>query len=126
MSGTLYSGEADSRVGFFRYLNKIERQHRNLLPSWWNAEHKTKCVKFGLTDEWSNLAGAVERADVIEYFGEDRFPMRLRMFAESVYGSGPDGRSGTPIRTMVVLSEEGQLAATGMDFVNINLAQARG
>ncbi|KAK3312848.1 putative MYND domain protein [Apodospora peruviana] len=77
---SIYSGEGNGGVAFCRFLEKL-------------------CVAFGLGGSsvanpgghWHSLQPCVEKADVIGHYGDPRFPMQLRMFAERVYGRGPGG-----------------------------------
>lgn len=101
-------GGGDSVVGFRRFLGSVEKESA-LLPGWWTAEKKEKCVRFGQSgDAWADLGTAVDKADVNNHYGDSKFAMQLRMFAEAVYGRGPGGSNGTQMRKMLAAMEEGR------------------
>ncbi|KAK8241570.1 putative MYND domain protein [Phyllosticta capitalensis] len=108
---SIMSGSVTTSIKpFKRFVTKIERNHRNLLPSWWNDEKREECYKVGLTrDGWEYLGFAIEKSDVSDHYDESRFPMQLRMFAESVYGSAPGGSSGAGMRQMMMMMEGGEM-----------------
>jgi len=111
MIDSLYSGDcADSRIPFRIFLTHAQKQ-KGLLPAWWTAaDGSTKadeCIAFGLTDSWSNLGAAVEKAALIQHYGESTMPMQLRMLREQVTGRGPMGQSGMDMIKMNMTSESG-------------------
>ncbi|KAK0657767.1 hypothetical protein B0T16DRAFT_402518 [Cercophora newfieldiana] len=111
----VYGGAADSAAGFERFLGLVEApRKRNLLPPWWNEEHKQKCIELGRAapGDWYSLAKTVEKQGVIDHYGDPRFPMQLRMFAEVIYERGPGGPGGndsTGVRMMMAATEAGTL-----------------
>ncbi|KAM4058168.1 MYND finger domain-containing protein [Hirsutella rhossiliensis] len=110
---SIYGGAANGLRGFKRFLGRVERCP-GLLPPWWDAKKKKECETLGMTpSQWHDLRCAVEKSDIIEQYGDSRFPMQLRMFAESVYGRAPGGTSGTAMRQMMVAMEQGK--AEGME-----------
>ena len=38
------------------------------------------------TQLWSHLNGAVEKQDIIDEYGDNLMPMKLRLLAEQIYG----------------------------------------
>ncbi|KAF9875471.1 hypothetical protein CkaCkLH20_06852 [Colletotrichum karsti] len=85
------------------------REKPGLLPPWWGNEKWEACEEFGLNwegrDVWADLGVPVEKSEVAEHYGDARFPLQLRMFAEAVYGSGPGGLNGAPLRKALVRME---------------------
>ena len=60
---------------------------KDLLPKWWNVEKRGACERLAVDGtQWANISAAVEKSDVIEYYGDPIMPMKLRMLAEKVYG----------------------------------------
>ncbi|KAM0322444.1 hypothetical protein ACHAQA_009511 [Verticillium albo-atrum] len=116
--GGLYGGNPDGLDGFQRFL-KLAASREQLLPPWWTPSKQKACEELGMTSsEWNSLRHAVEKQDVIDHYGDSRFPMQLRMLAESVYGSGPGGADGTAMRHMMMVTETslgGGLHATAFD-----------
>ena len=55
--------------------------------------------------QFQDLRCAVEKSDIIEQYGDPRFPMQLRMLAEAVYRRGPGGQDGTAMRKAMVAME---------------------
>ncbi|KAK3343547.1 hypothetical protein B0T25DRAFT_554606 [Lasiosphaeria hispida] len=105
---SIYGGAKDGVAGFSRFLDKTE-QRNGLLPTWWGPEKKAACVELGRggSGEWSSLSRAVEKSDITEHYGDTRFVMQLRMFAEAVYGRGPGGSNGAQVRRMMASMEMG-------------------
>lgn len=103
----LYGGASDGLKGFKRFL-QLAGSRAGLLPSWWNAEKQRECEDFGMdSSQFQNLRSAVGKSDIIEHYGDPRFPMQLRMFAEAIYGSGPGGQDGRAMRKMMASMEQG-------------------
>ncbi|KAK2764430.1 hypothetical protein FQN54_009124 [Arachnomyces sp. PD_36] len=107
-SDSIYGGARDGgRRGFRRFLKRVESKP-GLLPSWWSPEKANACVRYGTnSNNWSDLACAAEKSDIIEHYGERMMPMQLRMFGEQVYGRGPGGYDGTAMRELQMLVENG-------------------
>ncbi|PHH79240.1 hypothetical protein CDD80_5324 [Ophiocordyceps camponoti-rufipedis] len=106
-AGSLYDGAPTGLPGFRRFLNHVER-FPHLLPAWWNAQKRGQCEALGMNpSQWHDLQCAVEKSDIIEHYGDARFPMQLRMFAESVFGRTPGGTDGTVMRQMMMAMEQG-------------------
>ncbi|KAG5992205.1 hypothetical protein E4U43_003824 [Claviceps pusilla] len=120
MAGSLYAGAPNGLHGFLDFLDLVQSRP-GLLPPWFNAEKVTECVDFAMTDSWPSLACAVEKSDIVEHYGDGRFPMQLRMFAEAVYGNAPGGMSGKPMRQMMMSMESGsyQGAASFLDMNSV-------
>lgn len=57
------------------------------------------------TNQWCDLACAIEKSDVIEHDSDSQFPMQLRKFAESVYGRGIGGADGRAMRKLLASME---------------------
>jgi splicing suppressor protein 51 len=105
----LYGGAPDGLPGFRRFL-RLASSREGLLPPWWNAESQRECERFGMDEsQYQNLTCAVEKSDILEHYGDARFPMQLRMFAEAVYRCGPGGQSGAPTRGLMVAMEQGNV-----------------
>ncbi|KAH8807158.1 hypothetical protein F5884DRAFT_788658 [Xylogone sp. PMI_703] len=81
---SLYSGASSGLAGFKRFL-RLARSRQGLLPPWWNPTKQHMCERLGMdSSQWHSLRHAVEKSDIIEHYGDPRFPMQLRMFAEAV------------------------------------------
>ncbi|RYC60156.1 hypothetical protein CHU98_g6056 [Xylaria longipes] len=95
---------------------RLTASRPGLLPSWWNAEKQEACEALGMeSSQWPDLRCAVEKSDIIEHYGDQRFPMQLRMLAGTVIGRGIGGNDGTQMRKMMVMMENGGLGhATSM------------
>ena len=100
--GSLYSGSADGRKGFIRFLDKAEQAGKGILPSWWNADKRAECLAMGMgRNEWQDLRHPVDKSDIQDHYGDPQFPMQLRMFAESLYGIAPGGFRGGAMMGMM-------------------------
>lgn len=101
---SIYGEAPNGLKGLGRFI-QLAGSRPGLLPSWWNADKQRDCESFGMSPVFQNLCGAVEKSDIIEHYGDPRFPMQLRMFAEAVYGRGPGGQDGTMMRKMQAAME---------------------
>lgn len=107
----IYAGRADSLQGFRRFLRKITKSKKALLPSWWTSEKQQECEDFGMDEgQWQNLMSGVEKKDIIEHYQDHQFPMQLRMLGEAIYGRAPGGSDGTSMRKMLAMFESGGAA----------------
>ncbi|KAJ9663396.1 hypothetical protein H2201_005604 [Coniosporium apollinis] len=104
---SIYGGARDGRQGFRRFLSRAQSK-RGLLPPWWSPEKAAECEAMGMRrSEWTSLASAIEKSDVIEHYGNPQMPMQLRMFGEQIYGRGPGGQDGTEMRKLMMMAEAG-------------------
>ncbi len=102
---SIYGGARDSLQGFRRFL-RLAQSRRGLLPQWWSPEKAAECEAAGMHGSgWSSLTSAIEKSDVIEHYGDSKFPMQLRMFGEQVYGRGPGGQEGASMRRLMMTME---------------------
>ncbi|KXX76225.1 Tudor domain-containing protein 1 [Madurella mycetomatis] len=108
--GSLYAGEPSGLKGLQRFL-RLASSRPGLLPPWWSSEKQRECEDLGMDpSQFQNLRCAVQKSDIIEHYGDSRFPMQLRMFAEAVYCRGPGGQDGTTMRKAMVAVEQGTAA----------------
>ncbi|KAI0130383.1 hypothetical protein BJ170DRAFT_620007 [Xylariales sp. AK1849] len=108
---SIYGGAAHGLRGFRRLLAKA-KSRPNILPPWWNDEKQKECEAVGMGgSDWSDLAAAVEKADVNEEYGDPRFAMQLRLLGEQVYGRGPGGQAGAPMIRQMMALESGALGS---------------
>lgn len=104
---SLYGGAPNGLKGFKNFL-RLAGSRRGLLPPWWNAEKQRECEDFGMdSSQFQDLRCAVEKSDLIEHYGDPRFPMQLRMLYPAVYRRGPGGQDGTAMRKAMVAMEQG-------------------
>ncbi|KAI1269969.1 putative MYND domain protein [Xylariaceae sp. FL1019] len=109
---SIYGGRPDSLLGFTKFLNKAARS--GLLPSWWNTEKEAACKKLGMESEWHDLRCKVEKSDIIEHYGDSRYPMQLRMLAEAIIGRGFAGNDGSGMRQAMMMVEQGNVPGGGV------------
>ncbi|KAL2760012.1 hypothetical protein ACRALDRAFT_1060033 [Sodiomyces alcalophilus JCM 7366] len=117
---SIYGGAPHGLVGFRRFLDLVAERDK-LLPPWWDADKRKACEEMGMDrggGNFYNLAAAVEKGEIIDRYGDQRFPMQLRMFAEAVYLSGPGGADGTRMREMMASMESGE-GQGGMTFLSM-------
>ncbi|ODA79308.1 hypothetical protein RJ55_04901 [Drechmeria coniospora] len=125
--GSIYTGAPDGLSCFQRFLTRVESRP-NLLPPWWNGEKRQACESLGMdASQWCDLRCAVEKSDIIDHYGDPRFPMQLRMFAELVNGRGPGGSNGTAMRKVMVAMEQGtsQFHASTIDATTGKVSKVR-
>lgn len=117
---SIYGGASDGLRGFKRFL-QLASSRQGLLPPWWNASKQETCERVGMDgSHWQDLRCAVEKSDVMDHYGDSRFPMQLRMFAEAVYQRGTGGANGTAMR-MLMVAMEGKGAGDGMQAQAIDI-----
>ncbi|KAL2270699.1 hypothetical protein VTJ83DRAFT_70 [Remersonia thermophila] len=94
----------------FRHFLRLTSE-KGLLPDWWNEEKQRECEELATRwSEWQCVNKTVDEADIAAHYGEKRFSMQLRMFAEAVYGTIPGGfGTGHSMRQMMVAMEQGSL-----------------
>ncbi|KAK2029994.1 MYND finger [Colletotrichum zoysiae] len=102
------NGVTDATEGFREFLARVGRM-RSLLPTWWNSEKQAECETLSQKDEhkWYSLKNKVSKADIIQHYRDDHFPMQLRMLGEAIYGIGPGGSDGTIMRQTLADMEAG-------------------
>ena len=127
---SIYGGAPHGLAGFRRFLDAAAGR-AGLLPPWWSADKRKACERMGMDHRQGNfhdLACAIEKSDVIEHYGDSRFPMQLRMFAEAVYKRGPGGMDGTTMRKMMAAMEGGGGSGVNMSMFDMspNFAGAHG
>ncbi|KAI0156544.1 putative MYND domain protein [Xylariaceae sp. FL1272] len=102
---SIYGGRPDSLLGFTKFLRKA-KAHSGLLPAWWNVEKEAACKELGMdANQWCDLRCAVEKSDIIEHYGDSRYPMQLRMLAEAILGRGLAGGNDSMMRTLMATME---------------------
>ncbi|KAK4236140.1 hypothetical protein C8A03DRAFT_45818 [Achaetomium macrosporum] len=104
---SLYGGQPNGLQGFKRFL-RLAGSRSGLLPPLWNAEKQRECEAFGMDDslaQFQDLRCAVEKSDIIAHYGDQRFPVQLRKFAEAVYRRDPGGQDGAGMRKMMAAIE---------------------
>lgn len=121
MADSIYGGAESGIIGFRKFLRQAASR-RGLLPPWWSAEKQAACEKLGMDrNEWQDLHCAVEKSDVIEHYGDQRFPMQLRMLAEAIVGRGFGGNDGTQMRKMMASMENGGIEGNrDMNMVTVD------
>jgi mitochondrial splicing suppressor protein 51 len=117
---SIYGGASDSLQGFRRFL-RLAQSRPGLLPPWWSPEKAAECEAAGTPGSgWNSLTSAIEKSDVIEHYGDSKFPMQLRMFGEQVYGRGPGGQDGASMRRLMMTMEAGGPEAMHTSQIDIS------
>jgi splicing suppressor protein 51 len=117
---SIYSGTSSSIEPFREYLAKAATRP-NMLPPWWDADKQEECEAFGESGAWSDLRHRTSKQEIIDYYGDDKMPMQVRMLAEAVYGVGSMGQNGAGIRKMMAQMESGGPGG-GMHMSSMRLA----
>ncbi|KAF4448103.1 hypothetical protein F53441_8419 [Fusarium austroafricanum] len=122
---SLYGGASDGLKGFQRFLRKASTR-RGFLPPWWTPEKQKECEEFGMDSaQWQNLRNKTSKQEVIDHYGDPRFPMQLRMLGEAVYLSAPGGGDGTSMRQMMAMMEGGGGGMPGMQASMLDASSFR-
>ncbi|KAJ1326964.1 zinc finger MYND domain-containing protein [Microdochium nivale] len=97
----------DGQKSFIRFLAKAEAKN-GILPSWWTAETRTACEELASTPgDWC-LLNKVSKAGIATSYGDEKFPMQLRMLGEAIYSRGIMGQDGTGMRKVLASQEAGR------------------
>lgn len=113
---SLYGGAPNGLRGFRKFFRLVQKK-AGLLPHWWNYSMQQLCEVYGMTaSNWSNLACAVEKHDIVEHYADPLMPMQLRMFGEQVYGRGPGGQSGAAMLAVRMAVEKGKLYSSHLSL----------
>ncbi|KAI1128618.1 putative MYND domain protein [Nemania abortiva] len=108
-------GSAESGIAGFREFLRQAASRPGLLPPWWDAEKEEACKDFGMNKKhWQDLHRRADKSDIIGHYGDPRFPMQLRMFAEIVIGRGFAGNNGSSTRRVLMMMEGGGSDAPGI------------
>ena len=103
-------------------MEKVSATH-NLLPPGWNAEKQKECEAFGMGDSFSSLKRKATKEGIIDHYGVQQMPMQLRMLGETIYGRGPGGQDGTPMRKMMMSMENNAGSGPGLVASMINMSR---
>ena len=103
---SIYGGASNGYGHFRKFLRKAENK-AGLLPPWWSQGKAAECMRLGQQPGWSDLNCAIEKSDIMEHYGDADMPMQMRMFVESIYGSGPGGQNGTAMLEIKIMAENG-------------------
>ncbi|KAJ5008574.1 Glucan endo-1,3-beta-glucosidase A1 [Colletotrichum sp. SAR 10_66] len=122
------SRSSDGKAGFRRFLETARRSvNGKLLPPWWNDEKQQECEAMAAdAGGWSSLKTKLSKADVIQHYGDDHFPMQLRMLGEFVWGSAPGGQDGTQMRRMLASRETSTAGPGFRDVLHIDSTTGTG
>ncbi len=97
-------GDPDRSRWFRHFLDLVAS--RKLLPPWWTREKTEACKALSMDpSQWQHLPRAIKKSDIAEHYGDPKFPMQLRMFAEAVTGRGVGGADGTQMKVLMVVME---------------------
>ncbi|RII14164.1 hypothetical protein CUC08_Gglean004306 [Alternaria sp. MG1] len=103
---SIYTGNPPSIETSKKFLDQAATR-RDLLPPWWDVEHRAECEKFPESGEWNDVRNKVTKAQIVEHYGDDKASMQLMMLAEAVYGIGSMGQNGEEMRKMIRSMESG-------------------
>jgi splicing suppressor protein 51 len=85
---------AEAQIGQHRFPDSPKKS--SILPDWWTPEKRETCERRAVggpsNTTWSMLCSPVTKEDIREHYQDGFMPMKLRMLAESVYGSNVMGR----------------------------------
>jgi splicing suppressor protein 51 len=83
----------DPRPDFHDFLLRAEdkdlgwRKQKGLLPDWWNEERRAECEKMGGSKNYqAGLYFKTEKMKLIEVYGDNTMPLKLRLLADKVEG----------------------------------------
>ncbi|KAM0487112.1 hypothetical protein ACHAPX_000380 [Trichoderma viride] len=104
---SLFSGKESSVSPFRAFLSRAET--KGLMPPWWSHKKRVECLDMGLdssSDNFHDLCDTTRDVEILAIYESAIMLMQLRMFAESVLGTGPARSNGQlMLQKMVVLEE---------------------
>ncbi|KAL7924393.1 hypothetical protein ACQKWADRAFT_331370 [Trichoderma austrokoningii] len=107
-----YAGLRNSCSPFRLFLNQAET--KGLMPPWWSKKKLVECLDLGMDQSFDNfhdLTTMTRDVEVLVIYESPMLVMQLRMFAESVLGTGPAGTNGQLMLQKMVVAEEAARAS---------------
>ncbi|KAL6886320.1 hypothetical protein HDV57DRAFT_526192 [Trichoderma longibrachiatum] len=104
---SIYSGRPSSCPAFRRFIYQAEA--KDLMPPWWTDQTRVECLTKAIdrsADNWHDLHAMTRDVDVVVVYEAAIMAMQLRVFAETVKGSGPAGTDGRLLLQHMVVIEE--------------------
>ncbi|GFP57872.1 hypothetical protein TASIC1_0009020900 [Trichoderma asperellum] len=106
-SESIYNGKESSCSLFRMFLDWAEI--KELMPPWWSHKKRVECIDLGLDRSFDNFhdLGAMTRdVEILVVYESAMMLMQLRMFAESVLGTGSAKTNGKLMLQKMVVAEE--------------------
>ena len=86
----LYDNE-DPLEDFQKFLG-LAQARKGLLPKWWNGDKRKACERLATdSKQWAFIGAAIEKSDIMEHYGDNLMPMKIRLLAEKIYGKRVQG-----------------------------------
>lgn len=98
----------ESSISPFRYFLTLA-ENKGLMPPWWSRKKRVECLDMGLdqsSDNFHDLCAMTRDIEILVIYESAIMLMQLRMFAESVLGTGPAGTNGQLMLQKMVVVEE--------------------
>jgi splicing suppressor protein 51 len=121
MSGTIYNQEPSSEKAFRTFIGKAKAVS-GFLPPWWDENSLKRCLDYSRNSADFSLRHAQEKHDIQETWGDNQMPMKLRMVAERVYGNTPGGHRSDAMLGMMMGTEGGGGAGSGLHSTTLDIA----
>ncbi|KAL7900316.1 hypothetical protein HDV63DRAFT_402649 [Trichoderma sp. SZMC 28014] len=102
-----FNGKESSVSPFRLFLTLAE--NKGLMPPWWSPKKRVECLDMGLdhcSDNFHDLFEMIREIEILVIYESAIMMMQLRMFAESVLGTGPAGTNGQLMLQKMVVAEE--------------------
>ncbi|KPI36694.1 uncharacterized protein AB675_9993 [Cyphellophora attinorum] len=102
--------------------------NKGLLPSWFTKAKINECMAFARRTPSHHYNTMPEKSDILDYYGDPRMPMQLRMFAEQVLHRSPYGESGDAMMAFQAKLEREYSPGSGKvaSMLNMDTSQSRG
>ncbi|EHK50434.1 hypothetical protein TRIATDRAFT_27180, partial [Trichoderma atroviride IMI 206040] len=101
-----FNGKESSVSPFRVFLSLAET--KGLMPPWWSHKKRVECLDMGLdssSDNFHDLCAMTRDIEVLVIYESAIMLMQLRMFAESVLGTGPARTNGQLMLQKMVVEE---------------------
>lgn len=110
---SVYNGKESSCSLFRLFLDSAEI--KGLMPPWWSYKKRVECLDRGLDQSFDNfhdLCAMTRDIEILVMYESPIMLMQLRMFTESVLGTGPAKTNGKlMLQKMVVMEEVARASA---------------
>ncbi|KAL6872909.1 hypothetical protein J3F83DRAFT_772160 [Trichoderma novae-zelandiae] len=113
---SVYSGRPSSCPAFRRFVYQAEA--KGLMPPWWSDQKRVECLAKGVDrsdDNWHDLHAMARDVEVVVVYEAAIMAMQLRMFAETVLGTGAAGTDGRLMLQHMVVIEEAARQIVAME-----------
>ena len=76
----------------FRAFLDLAQKREGLLPPWWDGDKREECERLAMDKrQWAFIGSAITKSDIMQHYGDNMMPMKIRFLAEKIYGRRVQG-----------------------------------